>query len=511
MANATTTTVGEIVLGGDLTGDANYPELRASGVTPGTYAPVKRLSVDSKGRITSIGQMTSPEVTVLALDATTSTKGIVQIGNGLVVSGGSLSLPTATASTKGIYTIGNGLVVSSGIVTIDFLSILSTGSTFGIVKTGAVGTNITNTAGVLSIPDATSSVKGVASFGSGLSVAGGAVSLVDATSVVKGVYYLGTGIDITAGVATIVTSPVATSTVFGFVKNGTNITNTAGVLSIPDATSSVKGVASFGGGLITSSGNVVLDMSTLPATSTVFGFVKNGTNITNTAGVLSIPDATSSVKGIASFDAASFNVVTGAASCNPTMITDTSLKATTTIFGAVTPQAPFVMTGNELSIPDATTTTKGIVSLSAGLTATAAEISFTDVARISTINTYALTQKSSVQGGGPTSAAAIIAAQGFGFLVAEINSEPVKIVNVDTTFGFNAPLVTPSANCTTVVQYIFVYPATGFGAITLSGTWNTNRTITFTNAANAIDVVTVISSRNGGTTKNYLLLNENFI
>ena len=50
MALATTSTPGSIVPAGDLTGTATAPELRPSGVIPGTYGPVN-IIVDAKGRI----------------------------------------------------------------------------------------------------------------------------------------------------------------------------------------------------------------------------------------------------------------------------------------------------------------------------------------------------------------------------------------------------------------------------------------------------------------------------
>ena len=209
MATATNSTLGEIVLGGDLTGAADSPQLISTGVTPGTYAPVQRIVVDSKGRIVAIGNVLFSDIQPL--------------------------LSTASSSVKGIFSIGFGLAASSQIA-IKFSDLIATGSVFGAVKSG---TNLTNTAGVLSIPDATSSVKGVASFGSDFVVTSGAVAIMP-SSVVPNI-------------------PTATGSAFGVVKSGTNLTNTAGVLSIPDATSSVKGVASFGSDFVVTSGAVAIN------------------------------------------------------------------------------------------------------------------------------------------------------------------------------------------------------------------------------------------------------------
>ena len=153
MATATNSTLGEIVLGGDLTGAADSPQLISTGVTPGTYAPVQRIVVDSKGRIVAIGNVLFSDIQPL--------------------------LSTASSSVKGIFSIGFGLAASSQIA-IKFSDLIATGSVFGAVKSG---TNLTNTAGVLSIPDATSSVKGVASFGSDFVVTSGAVAINPAAAV----------------------------------------------------------------------------------------------------------------------------------------------------------------------------------------------------------------------------------------------------------------------------------------------------------------------------------------
>ena len=143
MANATTTIAGDIQLAGDLTGTATSPQLAASGVTAGFYAAAN-LTVDAKGRVTA--------VTAGIPEATTSTKGVVQIGSGLSVTGGVISvnlsgsIPNATTSTKGIVQIGTGVNVSSGVISIPD----ATTSTKGMVTT-ADSTAINISAGVMSI------------------------------------------------------------------------------------------------------------------------------------------------------------------------------------------------------------------------------------------------------------------------------------------------------------------------------------------------------------------------
>ena len=412
MSQATNIDLGEIVLSGDLTGTGAYPELRASGVTPGNYAIMQKMYVDSKGRVTSVAAIPYSTVEPLLSVATTSVKGIFSPGSHFSIASGVLSADVATASAKGVFSVGAGLTASSGNITLDYISTLATGSVFGFVKSG---TNLTNTAGVLSVADASSSVKGVASFGSGLSVSSGAVALNAATA-------------------------PATGSVFGFVNSGTNLTNTAGVLSVADATSSVKGVASYGSDFVVSSGAVSADTAAItqnlsPATGSVFGVVKSGTNLTNTAGVLSVADATSSVKGVASF-------------------------------------------GSGLSV------TSGAVSGS----------SFTKFANA---NTYSLAQNGTSTASSPSTT----------FTPNFQTGSDVQDLTLTSNLAINFPsTLAPTGGC--VRQTIILrYNASTAYTVALSGTYLTNTTLSFTNAAtSAVDVLTLICT----DTVCYAMLNENF-
>jgi hypothetical protein len=332
MAQATTTTEGEIVLSGDLTGDGNSPQLRASGVTPGSYTPVQRMYVDSKGRITSIGAMTPAEVSAAVGDATTTTKGVVQAGVGINVSGGSISIPNATSNSLGVFTInpGPGVVLTNGVVTFDASQRIATDAQFGYVR---IGNNIVNSLGVLSLPLATNSVKGVASFSTGTSVTGGVVT-VDTASVAAAL-------------------PVATTTTLGVVATGTAATTNivvdgSGTISVPLATNSVKGVASFSTGFSISGGVVTINSADVAAlmpvaTTTTVGRVRTGTasstNIVIGSGTIWVPVATTTTLGV---------VATGTA-------------ATTNIA---------VDGAGTISVPLATNSVKGVASFSTGLSIT---------------------------------------------------------------------------------------------------------------------------------------------
>lgn len=58
-------------------------------------------------------------VNTRTLDATTSRKGVVQIGSNISVENGVISVPNATASQKGVVSVGNGLQVGNGAVSVN--------------------------------------------------------------------------------------------------------------------------------------------------------------------------------------------------------------------------------------------------------------------------------------------------------------------------------------------------------------------------------------------------------
>lgn len=163
MALATELTQGEIILAGDLAGDGgaqtgSSPQLTHI-VTAGTYTPAQ-LTVDAKGRITAIGSTISTNINDYIPDATAVSKGVVQVGAGLVVAGGvisidTLSLPDATAISKGIVEIGSGINVNSGVISIDD----ATTGTKGVVQ---IGNYLNVSAGIVNADIAENGSLGVA-------------------------------------------------------------------------------------------------------------------------------------------------------------------------------------------------------------------------------------------------------------------------------------------------------------------------------------------------------------
>ena len=414
MTAATTTTLGEIVLSGDLTGDPNAPSLRASGVTPGNYPIIQKMYVDAKGRVTSIATVSyATTIAPVLSNATTSVNGIFSLGSGISITGGAISAYTATGSVKGIFSTSTGLAVSGGQVGLSLDSALAaTGSVFGFVKSG---TNITNTAGVLSVDDATDSVKGVFSTGSGLSASSGVVSLNAA-------------------------SAPATGSVFGFVKAGTNITNTAGVLSVADATNLVKGIASFGSPFVVSSGTVSLDYAALtaallPSTGSTFGVVIPGTNFDYTSNTLSVADASTSAKGVASFSSTDFIVSAGA-------------------------------------------------------------VSLAHSVKKNVANTFTKAQNGSTQTSSTTS-----------FTPNFQTGSSIQDITLTGNLAIHFPTWRAPSGCCVTQTIVIRYDSATPYTVTLSGTYKTNTTPSFTNAAStAVDVLTLICT----DTDCYAILNQKF-
>lgn len=205
MALATTTTPGSIILGGDLTGVANAPELRVTGVTAGTYT-YPTIVVDAKGRTI---YATSGSAPVLAGDVggntaasvlptinstigsfagvtlTVNSKGFITAANATLLSGavsgpfGATALPT-TGVSQGSYTIPSITVNDKGFIT----SIAS--GTFSGVLTGQINSTSLTTTGITAGSYAAASLT-VNASGRITAVSNGASSFPDATYTTKGI------------------------------------------------------------------------------------------------------------------------------------------------------------------------------------------------------------------------------------------------------------------------------------------------------------------------------------
>jgi len=195
MALATNSSTGTIYLNGDLhtSNDALAPELTATGVTIGTYN-FPHVVVDVKGRTLYAVEATLDDVPC----ATDASCGIVKVGNTLLLAAGSpeiageISLPIANSGSPeqpGMVQIGSGITVNNGLISIQY-DIATGGSppTLGVVK---IGSNLGITAdGTLTRGgegDATTSTKGIVQVGSNINVSSGIISLSNATSSTYGI------------------------------------------------------------------------------------------------------------------------------------------------------------------------------------------------------------------------------------------------------------------------------------------------------------------------------------
>lgn len=235
--------------------------------------------------------------------ATASQTGLVRIGSNISVNAQgyiSVSIPDATTSTKGQVQVGYGLNVASGVLSVND----ATTSQKGIVQ---VGTGLTVTNGVLSAnpPDATTSTKGVVQIGPGLTVTNGVVSLAQASSTTAGGIKVGTGLSISGNTLSVNTAsiPLATGSTPGAVYVGEGLSVAAdGKLSVRLATNSVSGIfTGVGPGLTVSNG--MLSLTAANASTSTAGIVQIGSGLTATNGVVSldggvIPLATTSVHGL---------------------------------------------------------------------------------------------------------------------------------------------------------------------------------------------------------------------
>lgn len=171
---ATPTVPGVIKLGTGLTAPAGV--LTPSLVAATTSAPGV-VQVGSNINV-SAGTISIPT-------ATASTLGVAKVGAGLSVSAGVVSLAIATGSTLGAVKGGGSGISIAGDGTISATAVPdATTSVKGIVQ---IGSGIAVSAGVISLADATVASKGVVQIGSGLSVASGVVSATLANGTTKGI------------------------------------------------------------------------------------------------------------------------------------------------------------------------------------------------------------------------------------------------------------------------------------------------------------------------------------
>ena len=269
--------------------------------------------------------------------ASASVLGGVKIGTNISISSGVISVADATTSTKGVVTLGDHTAIANS----------NSASPGGAAQCYAVKAYVADQFDAISgtyvlTSNLVSSLSGVTGTGSGggdnPATAWAVKNYVDtALSGKQGTLTAGSGISISSGTISCTYSyslPTATASVLGGVKVGTNISVSSGTISVADGSTSAKGVVQLatvaeatagtietkavtpkglkteldkkqgtltaGTGISISSGTISCTYSySLPtASASALGGVKIGSNISISSGVISVADATTSAKGV---------------------------------------------------------------------------------------------------------------------------------------------------------------------------------------------------------------------
>lgn len=292
--------------------------------------------------------------TLLNVDGTTNVSAaltLATVNSNVGTYGSSTSIPVITVNAKGLIT---------GVTTATISTSLSVGADSGVTDTVDLGVDTLTIAG-----------------GTGLSsvVTNNTVTInLDSTGVTSGSYGSATAIPTftvdnqgrltAAGTVAISTAlGIAGDTGSDTVALGTDtlnvlggeaidvaVTNNTITISAEDATSSNKGVASFStSGFVVSSGDVTLktnvvqgittDTGTLTVTGNAISILGNGgIDVTHVGNVITVhgEDASTSNKGIASFDTNDFTVTAGAVSIKTAGVSNTQLENSTVTLGSTT-------------------------------------------------------------------------------------------------------------------------------------------------------------------------------
>ena len=188
MALATNGTPGEVHLNGDIhtSNDAQLPELTPTGVKTGTYN-FPHVVVDQKGRVLSIKEAVVGDVPC----TTANSCGIVRIDDSIMVDiDGILDMYVAVTATPtgtpGIMQVGDGITVENGLISIQ--NNIATATETGVIQPGDYLAmefyGVLYRTGLAG--DATESSTGLVEIGENISVSGGIISANLATNTTFG-------------------------------------------------------------------------------------------------------------------------------------------------------------------------------------------------------------------------------------------------------------------------------------------------------------------------------------
>ena len=365
--------------------------------------------------------ISSPSITATTMSAgtynnlpsaTTSTLGVVKVGNGINVSNGTISLKAGT----NISISSDNSINCTADVTPDLTGVvMKTGSTMtgklsvnngGLDVTGDTKVNGTLSATSISSPNLSiTSVSGTTIKGasiSGTSVSGGTVS----GTTIKGASISGTSVSggtvsgTTVKGASISGTSVSGGTVSGTTVKGATVSATT-YTNLPTATTTSFGVIRVGNGLSVTNGVV--------SVTSLDGSYVNTTGDTM-SGKLSVTSG-----GIAVSGASTFSSTLTAATVNATNISGTTVKGAT------------ISATTYSNLPTASTSTLGMMKVGNGLSVTNGEVSVNSLdGKYVNVSGDTMTGKLSVTSGG-------IAVSGSSTFNGTVTAATVNATNISGT------------------------------------------------------------------------------
>ena len=270
VADATTTTTGVIQLAGDLEGTATAPKIKK----PADGTATSYVGFDETGNLVSSSS--------LAPDATTTTKGIVQLAGDLE---GTAESPKIKQPEPGTAITFMGFDSSNTLV-VDVVPD-ATNTTKGIVQLAG------DLEGTASQPKLKKPSSGTATSFIGFDATNNLVSsgVPDATTTTKGIVQLAGDLAGTAESPKLKKPSSGTAITF----MGFDETNTLVVDMVPDATTTTKGIVQLAGDLEGTAESPKLKKPSSGTATSFLGFDDSGALVSDTT---SIPDATDTTKGI---------------------------------------------------------------------------------------------------------------------------------------------------------------------------------------------------------------------